>query len=363
MIGNLVGEQDGLRGTASKIDFEPEDLWAYLVSKRPDLMKSVEPRDFRIDPISGGQSNPTYFLGLKNRSFVLRKAPGGTALPAAHAVDREFRVMAALEGSGVPVPKMVLLENDPSVLGARFYLMERLYGSVEYDSRLQGRSMQQRSAIYADKARILARLHAVNWEAAGLESFGRPGPFFSRQIHRWSSQWELSKTREIPEIDQLIVWLRENDDGDETTSIVHGDFRVGNLMLHPHEPRAIGVLDWELSTLGHPLADLAHTTCMWHVSPEEYGGLLGCDLGELGVPNRKEFEEMYYEASGVTGVLTTFHHVFALFRLAVIFEGIADRARQGNAVAENAHLVGNLSVVLARRAAEIVSGRWPTNTN
>jgi len=343
----------------SSADVDSLALWAWLQTRRPDLIAASAPGDLHLQRVSGGQSNPTWYLNLGPHRLILRKAPNGTALPAAHAVEREFRVMQALIGSGVPVPRMLLLEEDPDILGARFYIMQRLEGVVEHDSRLPGRTADARRAIYADKARILARLHALDWRELGLDGYGHPGPFFTRQIHRWTRQWELSRTRDIPEIDQLSTWLREHDDGDGTCALVHGDFRIGNLMLDPVKPGIIGVLDWELSTLGHPLADLAHAACMWHVTPDEYGGLLGSDLSGSGIPVRVQFEQDYLRAAGLTRGLSAFHHVFALFRLAVIFAGVTARARLGTAAAGNGHALGHLPRVLARRAAEIAAGDWP----
>jgi aminoglycoside phosphotransferase (APT) family kinase protein len=348
--------QQSTSGRTSQTDFEPEALFSHLRNHLPGLSADIDAGAVTITPISGGQSNPTYFVTVGDRELVLRKAPNGELLPGAHRVDREYRIMDALSGSGVPVPDMVRLENDKSVLGASFYLMERLHGQVVHESILPDHSPEARSAIYQHKARVLANLHRVDVADKGLEDFGRKGPFFSRQIHRWTQQWELSKTREIPEIDQLAKWLAENDDGDETSTLVHGDYRIGNLMLHPTEPRIVGVLDWELSTLGHPLADLAHATAMWHITPEEYGGLMGADLKALGIPGRQQFEETYLEAAGFSNGLTTFHHAFALFRWAVIFQGIAKRAQSGNAASENAANVGALAVSLGRRGAELLSG-------
>ena len=337
-------------------DFAPDALLGYLKTHQPDLTGAINAGKVSIKPISGGQSNPTYFVTVGDRELVLRKAPNGELLPGAHRVDREYRIMHALADSGVPVPEMIRLEEDKAVLGAPFYLMARLHGQVFHESTLPDHSPEARAAIYDHKARVLANLHRVDVAKKGLEDYGRTGPFFSRQIHRWTKQWELSKTCEIPEIDQLAKWLKDNDDGDETSTLVHGDYRIGNLMIHPSEPRIVGVLDWELSTLGHPLADVAHATAMWHIKPEEYGGLMGANLKALGIPERQQFEETYLVAAGFSQGLTTFHHVFALFRWAVIFQGIAKRAEEGNAASDNATTVGALAIALGRRGAELLSG-------
>lgn len=331
-------------------DLDHEALAAYL----PQAVDGTDGA-LNVARISGGQSNPTFFVDAGRRRLVLRKQPAGEHLPSAHQVDREFRVMKALAGSDVPVPEMVKLEEDRSVLGTAFYVMERLDGRVIHDSRLPDMAREDRVKAYAHVARTLGRLHAVDWRAAGLEGFGRPGNFFERQTGRWTKQWHLSKTREIPELDRLVDWLPKHVPADDRTTIVHGDYRIGNLMFHPTEPRIVGVLDWELSTLGHPLADLAHAGALWHVKPEEYGGLMGVDLAAQGLPELPAFEEEYLAAAGSTERLTPFHLAFALFRFAVIFEGIAARAASGTASAANAAEVGKLSSVLARRAEDILS--------
>jgi aminoglycoside phosphotransferase (APT) family kinase protein len=201
-------------------------------------------------------------------------------------------------------------------------------------------------------AETLAKLHAVNPRAVELDGFGRPNDYFARQIARWTKQWQLSRTRDVPEIEWLIRWLPGHVPDDDQTSIVHGDFRLGNLMLHPSEPAVIGVLDWELSTLGHPMADLAHCCMAWRSAPEEFGGLLGLELAALGIPDEAAFVADYERESGESSKLLPFHHAFALFRFAVIFEGIAARAAGGNAAADNAAEVGRLSARFAARAVE-----------
>jgi len=350
-----AGEAD--RSAAAETDFDAGLLKAYLA--RTGVTGENEASALQIAKISGGQSNPTYRLRAGEKRLILRKPPTGTNLPGAHQVDREYRVMAALAGSDVPVPAMIRLEEDESVLGTPFYLMEWLDGVVEHDSRLPKRDAADRRTIYAAKAKVLASLHGVDWREAGLAGFGKEGNFFSRQIYRWTKQWEASKTREDPIIDELAVWLKENNAEDDTLTIVHGDYRMGNLMLGAREPRIAGVLDWELSTLGHPLADLAHTVSVWFVKPEEYGGLFGCDLAGLGIPEHRRFEETYLKAAGATRGLSAFHFAFALFRFAVIFEGIASRAIAGTAAGEDAETVGALAPILARRAADILAGELP----
>jgi aminoglycoside phosphotransferase (APT) family kinase protein len=313
--------------------------------------------ELSLEKIQGGQSNPTFFASYRNRKLVLRKQPSGPTLPSAHAVDREYRIMAALAASDVPVPGVVLFCSDREIIGTPFYLMERLEGRVFGDCTLPGIAPADRRAMYFAMAETLARLHKVDWAAIGLADFGRPGNFFARQIDRWTRQWALSKTREIPEIERLVRWLPQHMPVDDVTTIAHGDFRIGNLMFHSIEPRVIGVLDWELSTLGHPLTDLAFSALAWRLKSDEHMGMRGCDLGALGIPTEQEYLEHYYRHAGTTQQLLPFHFAFALFRLAVIFEGIAARARSGAAVADNAAEIGKLSLTFARRAIEIIEGQ------
>ncbi len=313
--------------------------------------------DLRIARVPGGQSNPTYFIDKGDLRLVLRKQPAGEILPSAHAVDREFRVMRALAATDAPVPRVILFHAERDVVGTPFYLMERLEGRVFHDSALPGLEPAGRRAAFHSMAETLARLHAVDPAAVGLADFGRPGNYFARQIARWSRQWELSKARELPDVERLIDWLGANIPADDTSTIVHGDFRFGNLMLHPGEPRVIAILDWELSTLGHPLADLAHSCIGWRSKPADYGGVLGLDLDSLGIPLENEYIETYMRHARHGARLLPFHLAFALFRFAVIFEGIAARARQGNASGDNAGEVGRLSEVFARRAIDVIEGR------
>ena len=308
-----------------------------------------------IEPIAGGQSNPTFRLRFAGRDLILRKQPAGELLPSAHAVDREFRVQKALAGSGVPVPRMEHFCDDRAVIGTLFYVMEALDGRVLHDPALPGLEPAERAAVYDSMNQVLARLHQVDWQAIGLDGFGRPGSYFARQINRWTRQWQASKTREIPEIERLIAWLPEHVPAGDETTIVHGDYRLGNLMLHPREPRVIALLDWELSTLGHPLADLAYNCVLYHAATGDYGGVLGLDLAALGIPSpsRTTWRATVARTGRADGI-TPFHLAFSMFRFAVIFEGIAARARAGIAASADAEEVGKLSIVYARRACALI---------
>jgi aminoglycoside phosphotransferase (APT) family kinase protein len=337
---------------ADMSDFDAPTLERFLKARLPELRGAM-----RLERIGGGQSNPTFFVSFDNRDLVLRKQPPGTLLPAAHAVDREARVMQALAGSALPVPRIVLMHAERDVVGTPFYLMERVPGRVFSRCDLPGLAPDERRAIYLAMAQTMATLHRVDWAAVGLSDFGRQGSYFSRQIARWSSQWEKSRTRDNADIEALREWLPAHVPADESeTTIAHGDFRLGNLMFHPSEPRVVAVLDWELSTLGHPLADVAFNCMAWRTLPEEYGGIRGLHLAALGIPAEDEYLRHYYQASGRRDGVTAFHFAFALFRMAVIFEGIAARAAAGNAASADAGEVGRLTAAFARRAMAFVRG-------
>ncbi|MDQ4135252.1 MAG: phosphotransferase family protein, partial [Pseudomonadota bacterium] len=313
-----------MRTNPDAIEFEPEALDAYLKSALPDRQG-----DLRLERVPGGQSNPTFFVTYGERRLVLRKQPPGELLPSAHAVDREYRVLTALGGTDVPVPKTILFCADRAVVGTPFYLMERVEGRVFDDCALPGVGPDERRRMYLSLAETLAALHNVDPAAIGLADYGKAGNYFARQIARWIRQWELSRTGDNPDINRLVAWLPCHIPEDDETAIAHGDYRIGNVIFHPHEPRVVAVLDWELSTLGHPLADLAHSCIAWHSRPEEYGGLLGLDLEALGIPDEADYVAAYGRASRRGARMTPFHLAFALFRFAVIFEGIAARAKAG----------------------------------
>jgi aminoglycoside phosphotransferase (APT) family kinase protein len=342
---------------ADLTEFDVATLERFLKTRLADLRGPM-----RLERIGGGQSNPTFFVSFDNRELVLRKQPGGALLPGAHAVDREARVMRSLAETALPVPRVVLMHAERDIVGTPFYVMERVPGRVFARCELPGLAPAERRAIYLAMADTMATLHKVDWQRAGLADFGRHGGYFSRQIARWSSQWERSRTRDNVDVEALRVWLPRHLPSDESeTTIAHGDLRLGNLMFHPTEPRVVALLDWELSTLGHPLADVAFNCMAWRTLPSEYGGLLGLDLRALGIPDEDEYLRHYYRASGRKdgrkGGLSAFHFAFALFRMAVIFDGIAARAAAGNAASADAGEVGALAAAFARRAMEFVRGR------
>ncbi len=335
--------------------FDPARLEPYLRAHIPGLAGPM-----RLERIAGGQSNPTFFVTSDTRRLVLRKQPPGTLLPSAHAIDREHRVIAALRGTAVPVPEALLFCDDRSVIGTPFYVMQRVDGRVFHDCALPGCSPAERRALYRSMAETLAALHAVEPAACGLGDYGRPQGFYARQLRRWSEQWRDLRTREDHHIERLIVWLPAHTPDDPRCGIAHGDFRMGNLMFAPEGPGVAALLDWELSTLGPPLSDLAHSCIAWHSTPDQYGGLLGLDLEALGIPSQAEYEADYYAALARHGVaaeprMTGFHMAFALFRWSMIFEGIAARARAGTASASDAGSVGGLAASFAERAAAFIA--------
>lgn len=335
------------------IDVDAEALGRFLGEKiGPDAGV------FRLTRIGGGQSNPSYFLDYGDQRMVLRKQPAGQILRGAHAIDREYRVLEALAPTGVPVPRPVLYHGDPGLLGTPFYLMARVDGRVFTDTSLTELPVSERRAVWMAVADAMALMHGVRPDDVGLGDYGKPGSYFERQIGRWNKQYRASPSGPIEPIERLHDWLTANQPADDgLVSLCHGDFRLGNLLFHPTEPRVAAILDWELSTLGHPLADLAFCCMPWHTAPDEYGGLLGLDLDVLGLPTEDEFVARYREANPSAPPLLPFHKAFALYRFAVIFVGIADRAKAGNAADPEAEKLAPLAERFALRALEIADGR------
>jgi len=295
-----------------------------------------------LEMFKGGQSNPTYKLITPSRSYVMRAKPGPVAklLPSAHAIEREFAVMRGLAGTDVPVPQMHCLCEDESVIGRAFYVMEFMQGRVLWDQSLPGTDNAGRGAIYDEMNRVIAALHTVDFAAQGLAGYGKPGNYFDRQIGRWSKQYVASITQPIPEMDQLMAWLPANMPAsarDESkVSIVHGDFRLDNLMFHPDKPRVIAVLDWELSTLGHPLADFSYHCMAWHIPHQMSRGIGGLDIAALGIPSEAEYIRRYCERTKLTtpealAADWSFYMAYNMFRIAAILQGIAKRVEAGTA--------------------------------
>lgn len=281
---------------------------------------------------AGGQSNPTFRIISPRRDYVLRRKPPGTLLHSAHAIDREQRVMAALGPQGFPVPHVFGLCTDATVIGSDFFLMEMVEGRIEWDPKLPDASPQDRRLIYNAQIDGLAALHAIDPAAAGLADFGRPGNYFERQLARWTRQYRTSEAAPDPHMDKLLAWLPLHVPAEVPARIVHGDYRIDNMVLHPVRPEILAVLDWELSTLGDPLADLTYFLMMWRVPPAERIAMDGVDFETSGIPAMEEALDRYLAATGrVLARPLEWYIAFNLFRLAAILQGVAGRAARGQA--------------------------------
>jgi aminoglycoside phosphotransferase (APT) family kinase protein len=320
--------------TTAIASLDTDRLGAYLAEKIAGFGTLQKAEKF-----AGGQSNPTFKLTAGANRYVLRRKPPGELLASAHAVDREFHVISALADTDVPVPKAIALCEDETVIGSMFYIMEYLDGRVFWDPALPELDAAGRAAVFDEMNRVLAALHSVDVEAVGLGDYGKPGNYFERQVGRWTKQYRASETETVPAMEALIDWLPANmpaDDGQ--VALVHGDYRLDNLMFHPTEPRIIAVLDWELSTLGHPLADLAYQVMAWQF-PRDGGvmGLAGIDRSALGIPTDADFVAQYCARTGRRDIPDwNFYMAFCFFRIAAILQGVKKRALLGNASSADA---------------------------
>lgn len=310
-----------------------------------------------VEKFTGGQSNPTFLLTADSGKYVLRRKPPGDLLPSAHAVDREFRVIQALGDTAVPVATVYHLCEDNAVIGSMFYIMSYEQGRIFWDPALPDSSREERGGIYEEVVSVLAAMHNVDVDAVGLEDFGKPGNYFQRQIGRWTKQYRASETETLEAMEMLIQWLPDNiPEEDEKTCLIHGDYRIDNLVFHPSRPQVIAVLDWELSTLGHPFADLAYL-CMCLRLPDlgHMAGLQDKNRHDLGIPDEKDIVRKYCELRELPEVENWhFYLVFSFFRIAAIVQGVLKRALSGNASSEQALQVGRQGCMLAEMAVELI---------
>jgi aminoglycoside phosphotransferase (APT) family kinase protein len=327
----MFEEMMGTKPVSERQRFDVDALAAYLRAHIPGFPDG----ELTVEQFKGGQSNPTFKIGAGGRYYVLRTKPGPAAklLPSAHAIDREYRVMDALQKAGFAAPRQYLLCLDESVIGRAFFVMEFIEGRVLWDQSLPGMEPAERAAIYDELNRVIAQLHSIDYAAIGLADYGKPGNYFARQIERWTRQYQASSTETIEAMDKLIAWLPNNIPPGEATSIVHGDFRLDNMIFHPTEPRILAVLDWELSTLGHPLADFSYHCMSWHIAPGQFRGIAGLDLEALGIPSQEQYIATYCARTGATIRPEDFNFYLAynMFRLAGIMQGIMKRYVDGTA--------------------------------
>lgn len=332
--------------------FDEAALARHLATYLPGFDDPIEVRQFQ-----GGQSNPTFHIATSAGDYVLRKKPPGKLLPRAHAIEREYRILRALEGSEVPVPRARILVEDERVIGTPFFVMDHVPGRIFFDRVPLAAPPADRAAIFEDMARVLAALHKIDWREAGLEGFGRPDGYMPRQVDLWVRQWEAAKVEEMPAMDRLGAWLASHIPPDEPATIAHGDYRLGNLIIHPSEPRIVAVLDWELATIGHPLADLGYCCLTYHFDPGPDGvtGVVGMDLDGTGIPDERAFVARYSALMdrAVPEALDVFV-AFSMFRLASIVAGVWRRALDGNASDPRAIGYRDRYRDMAERAWEIV---------
>ncbi len=351
----MYEEMMGTKPVSERQRFDVDALGAWLEANVEDYPGG----SLAVEQFKGGQSNPTFRLAARGRRYVLRTKPGPAAklLPSAHAIDREFRVMRALHGAGFPVPRQYALCLDEAIIGRAFYVMECVEGRVLWDQSLPGMSAAERAAIYDEQNRVIAQLHTVDYASIGLADYGKPGNYFARQIERWTKQYQASVTEPIEAMERLIEWLPQHIPPGIDTSIVHGDYRLDNMIFHPTEPRILAVLDWELSTLGHPLADFSYHCMSWHIAPGRFRGIAGLDLEALGIPSLEAYVARYCERTGKTLRAEDFDFYLAynMFRLAGIMQGIMKRYVDGTASSAQALENGKAARPMAEMAWQFAS--------
>jgi len=331
--------------------FDPGALSNWMQQHVTDFAGPIEVQQF-----AGGQSNPTYLLQTPTMRYVLRRKPPGKLLPSAHAVEREYRIIAALEHTDVPVARTYGLCEDPAIIGSAFYLMQYVQGRIFWDATLPEVPAPQRRAIYLEMIRVLAQLHSVDYKAVGLSDFGKSGHYIERQVARWTTQYRAAETQRIEAMERLIEWLPQHIPDGDATSIVHGDFRLDNTIFDANQPRILAVLDWELSTLGHPLADLAFHCLRWHLPASSFLGLGGLNVDSFQIPSEQACVAEYCRIRGLSPIPRgdwAYYLIFCMFRLAAILQGVLSRALQGNASSAKALEAGQRAHPLAQQAWQL----------
>ena len=346
----------GLRDTPGAHTLDCAKLAAWMAVHIPGFSGPIEVQQF-----AGGQSNPTFLVQTANRRLVLRRKPPGKLLPSAHAVDREFRVLAALRDTAVPVARVFALCEDPGVIGSSFYVMDYVEGRIFWEATLPEVPPPGRRAVYSEMVRVLAALHSVDYRAVGLSDYGKAGGYIERQVMRWTQQYRASQTESIEAMEKLMDWLPKHIPTLDESSIVHGDFRLDNTIFHPSEPKILAVLDWELSTIGNPFVDFAYFCMRYHIPDEGFKGLAGVDTAQLMLPSQGELVADYCRLRGIKPVSAqdwVYYMAFCMFRLAGILQGILARALQGNASSASALEAGRRTRPLAELAWGLVKEQF-----
>jgi aminoglycoside phosphotransferase (APT) family kinase protein len=353
----MFEEMMGTKPVSERQKFDVEALDRFLLAH----VDGYAGGPLTVEQFKGGQSNPTFKISNGKQQYVLRTKPGPAArlLPSAHAIDREFRVMDALHKAGFPAARQYALCLDEDDIGRAFFVMEFIEGRVLWEQSLPGMTPPERAAIYDELNRVIAQLHTIDYAAIGLADYGKPGNYFKRQIERWTKQYQASATETIEAMDKLIAWLPDNIPPGDDTAIVHGDFRLDNMIFHPTEPRILAVLDWELSTLGHPAADFSYHCMSWHIPPGAFRGIAGLDLAALGIPSQQEYIAQYCARTGKTirNEDFNFYLAYNMFRLAGIMQGIMKRYVDGTASSAQALENGKAARPMAEMGWQYALGK------